>query len=387
MTINTFATAGFVLAFATNAAGQPPAPPEASPEVPPEVPSEVPSEAPSEAQPSTVAPAEISAAAPPPAVPESPVSSTNGDAPPPASTEDSVDFATDADPQDPVRFTESEAERDPVEFSSPTAEQLPEGIDFSTAGGKAPMLDAAEVTVAPVAPFTGTPQRFAIEVKFGPYLPSVDADYPGPGLGAYADVFGKTNSRGVAVGQPRDRLMTQLGFEWQFVNVGGPLSIGTSIGFFQARAQALLVQTQPADPTVRSDADRVRFSVMPFTLLLGYRFELLADRFKVPLVPYARGGLAYGIWWAGNGDGDVSVNDAGVKGRGGSAGWQVNLGMMLRLDFLEPSAAKALDSATGINHTYIMGEWQFSRMDGFGSLMNKVSVGDDTWYLGLAIEI
>jgi hypothetical protein len=316
----------------------------------------------------------------------------NEDAPSPptdreAADTEAVEFAEQATPEEPVEFQDPAPEQAPVEFASPTKEQFPGAIDYSPTEGKAPMIDAAAVALEPVVPFTGTPQRFAIEVKFGPYLPNVDGKYPGPGLGAYAEVFGKTDSRGVAVGQPRDRLMTRLGFEWQFINVGGPLSLGTSIGFFQDRAQAILVQTQPSDPTTRSDADRVRFSVFPMTLMLGYRFELLADRFNIPLVPYARGGLAYGFWWASNGDGDISVNDAGVKGSGGSAGWQANLGMMLRLDFLEPSAAKALDSATGINHTYIFGEWQFSRMDGFGSLMNKVSVGDDTWYLGLAIEI
>jgi hypothetical protein len=356
------ATAGVVLASFSSATVQPPTPPEAQVPAP--------------------------ATASPPASAVEP----NEDAPnPPKGSEtadtETVDFADNATPEEAVEFQSPAPDQSPIEFASPTAEQLPEAIDYSPSEPKVPMLDAAEVALEPVARFTGSPQRFAIEVKFGPYLPNVDGKYPGPGLGAYAEVFGKTDSRGVAVGQPRDRLMTRLGFEWQFINVGGPLSLGTSIGFFQDRAQAILVQTQPSDPTTRSDADRVRFSVFPMTLMLGYRFELLADRFKIPLVPYARGGLAYGFWWASNGDGDISVNDAGVKGRGGSAGWQANLGMMLRLDFLEPSAAKALDSATGINHTYIFGEWQFSRMDGFGSLMNKVSVGDDTWYLGLAIEI
>ena len=215
----------------------------------------------------------------------------------------------------------------------------------------------------------------------------MDDRYTGPGLGAYAEIFGETNERGVAIDEPRRRVMSKLGFEWQFVNLGGPLSLGTSVGFFRDSAQGLLADTTFDDPTVRSSADRVRFNVLPVTLLLGYRFELLADRFRVPLVPYAKGGLAYGFWWATDGNRDVAVDDNGVKGRGGSLGWQANLGLMLRLDFLERSAARALDSNTGINHTYLFGEWQLSRMDGFGDLLNKVQVGDDTWYLGIAIEL
>lgn len=332
----------------------------------------------------------------PPAPPATTEAETTGtSAPPPESPTDdaaagsdgAVNYAAEVEAPDPITYSEEKTTEDPVDFATPNEDQLPAPVDYSSKEAKAPMLEAADISLAPPAPFKGSPQRFAIELKFGPYLPSVDGDYPGPGLGAYAEIFGETNDRGVAVEQPRDRLMSQLGFEWQFLNVGGPLSLGTSIGFFQDRAQALLVQTSATDESVRSKADRVRFSVLPVTLLLGYRFELLADRFRVPLVPYVRGGLAYGFWWASNGNGDIAVNDAGVKGRGGSAGWQVNLGMMLRLDFLERSAAKALDTATGINHTYIVGEWQFSRMDGFGTLLNKVSVGDDTWYLGLAIEI
>jgi hypothetical protein len=118
-------------------------------------------------------------------------------------------------------------------------------------------------------------------------------------------------------------------------------------------------------------------------LLLGYRFELLADRFRVPLVPYARGGIGYGFWWEKKG-GRISTNDAGQKAHGGSFGWQVNLGLMLRLDFIERGAAYDLDRLTGINHTYLFGEWQFSHLDGFGS-DKAMSVGDDTFTVGLAV--
>jgi hypothetical protein len=229
-----------------------------------------------------------------------------------------------------------------------------------------------------------SPQRFAIEVKFGPYLPDIDRRWTGAGLGPYATIYGKTDELGVATEPPNKRLFSVFGFEWQFFHAGGPLSLGFTVGMFADSAQALIADGVAADESVRSQADKTRFNIVPLTLLLGYRFELLADRFRVPLVPYARGGVGYGFWWEKKG-GNLAINDAGQKARGGSFGWQVNLGLMLRLDFIERATAVDLDRLTGINHTYLFGEWQFSHLDGFGS-DKAMSVGDDTFTVGLAFE-
>ena len=229
-----------------------------------------------------------------------------------------------------------------------------------------------------------SPQRFAIEIKFGPYLPDVDRRYGGGGFGPYATIFGQTDDLGVTTGAPKQGLFSVLSFEWQFIHAGGPFSLGATVGLFRDNADALISSPVDAEASVRSSGDRVNFSVIPVTVLLGYRFELLADRFRVPLVPYARGGVGYGFWRERKGR-ELAVNDAGVKARGGSWGWQVNLGMMLRLDFIERASAVDLDRLTGINHTYIFGEWQFSRLDGFGS-DTAMAVGDDTFLFGLALE-
>lgn len=230
----------------------------------------------------------------------------------------------------------------------------------------------------------GSPQRFAMELKFGPYLPRVDAAAGGDGFGPYATIFGQTDDSGVVNAQPDPGLFSVLGFEWQFYNLGGPFSIGTTVGFFRDTADALLANPEDGE-NVRSEADTTSFLVVPITVLLGYRFELLADRYKVPIVPYARGGLGYGLWWSFDGTGNASENEAGVPGRGGSFGWQVNLGGMLRLDFLSPGTARQLDRTTGINHVYLFGEYQFSRLNGFTDGA-RLAVGDDTWLVGLAVE-
>lgn len=230
----------------------------------------------------------------------------------------------------------------------------------------------------------GSPQRFEFEFKLGPYLPDVDRRHDGPGPGPYATIFGETNDLGVATGEPKVGVMPVLGFEWQFLYLAGPLGIGTQVGFFRDKADALLTNPPP-DGNVRSGADEVKFGVVPIGLFAVYRFELLADRFKVPLVPYAKAGPAYAFWWSRDGAGEIAENADGEKGRGGVWGWQLNAGGMLRLDFIEPGTAKALDRTTGINHTYIFGEYQLSRLDNFGA-GNSISVGDSTWFAGLAME-
>ncbi len=231
-----------------------------------------------------------------------------------------------------------------------------------------------------------SPQRFALEVKFGPYLPEIDRTYGGPGLGPYASIYGTTDERGEATGEPKKGFYGAIAFEYQIVNLAGPLGVGFQWSMFRDKAQALLADP-PADPeaSVRSEADSTRFATMPLALQAVYRFELLADRFRVPLVPYAKFGLNYSFWWSKNGSGDISVLENGDKARGGAWGIQGNFGGMLRLDWLERGEARNLDRVTGINHTYIFGEWQFSRVNNFGR-KNSINLGDSTWLVGLAIE-
>lgn len=230
----------------------------------------------------------------------------------------------------------------------------------------------------------GSKQRFEFEFKMGPYLPDVDRRYKGPGLGPYATLFGETNGEGVAVDEPKPFPMPAIAFEYQFVYLLGPLGAAVQVAFFRDKAKALLTQPMEGDTSVRSQADEVTFGMVPLALQLVYRFEYAADRFRVPLVPYAKFGPAYAFWWTKAGSGNIArVGDS--KGLGGVWGFQLNAGGMLRLDFIEPAAAKRLDQLTGINHTYVFGEFQLTHLDNFGS-RRSISLGDATWFAGLAIE-
>ena len=231
----------------------------------------------------------------------------------------------------------------------------------------------------------GSPQRFELEFKLGPYLPAVDRKYDGPGLGPYATLFGETNSDGEAIDEPKVGVMPALAFEWQIVYLGGPLGLGTQIAFFRDKAKALLTTPMEDDMGVRSGADDVTFGVFPIALQAVYRFELPADRWHVPLVPYGKFGPAYAFWWTRSGSGNLARDSMGNRGAGGVWGFQLNAGLMLRMDFIEPATAKRLDQTTGINHTYLFGEYQLSRLDNFG-IGNAIAVGDSTFFAGLAIE-
>ena len=41
----------------------------------------------------------------------------------------------------------------------------------------------------------------------------------------------------------------------------------------------------------------------------------------MPIVPYAKGGVAYAFWWSKGSDGEISVNATGQPARGGSWGY------------------------------------------------------------------
>lgn len=276
----------------------------------------------------------------------------------------------------------------PIQPNTYTAPQIPPSEAAVTGQGNAELIESLK-NKKPAS--QASPQRFALEVKFGPYIPDIDRNYDGAGLGAYARIFGEQDARGTAIDQPKKGLYGAIAFEWQIVNLAGPLGVGFQWSMFRDSADALIADP-PTDPkkSVRSTADSTRFAVMPLALQVVYRFELVADRFKVPLVPYAKAGLNYTFWWSKDGNKEISTikNEAGDvidRARGGAWGFQINAGGMLRLDFLERGSARSLDRATGINHTYIFGEYQFSRVNNFGR-KNSISLGDGTWMLGLAME-
>lgn len=247
-------------------------------------------------------------------------------------------------------------------------------------------------------------QWFAFELKFGPYSPNIDASPGLHGNTPFADLFppaaGKT--------RPPGRLLTQLEFDYQFLHRWyGNFAIGHSVGYYRRTTHSFAYNTDPTTGNMQSpcstqvtgscirSGDSTALNVVPLSIMGVYRFDYLANRFKVPFVPYFKVGLAYYVWWIENGGGFLSIaqysppgSPPGAKsdsGFGGTWGWTLNPGGAFLLDVLDPTAARTIDAELGINHTYLFVELHYANINGFGAA-NKLNLSDTTLNAGIAFE-
>ncbi len=210
-------------------------------------------------------------------------------------------------------------------------------------------------------------QQAAFELRFGRYVPQVDKEVGGS---PFADTFGSSN-----------RYMFGAEVDWQVLRIPhfGTLAPGLGWGYTRFTAKA-----RYADGSGLSASD-TRLSIMPMYLVGVVRADVIAKDFRVPLVPYAKLGVGYGMWWSSDGQRSAVAPD-GKKGRGGSYGLTYALGAMFLLDVLDEEGAKSADAATGINNSYIFAEWFRPQLDGFGS-SKVLDIGSSSWLLGIALEM
>lgn len=211
-----------------------------------------------------------------------------------------------------------------------------------------------------------SPQNVAVEFRFGPYRPHVDEDLPGT---PYKDIFGDST-----------RWQGGLEVDWQVLRFRKLLSFGPALTWAYTHSSA------PA-PLASGDgmsAQNTTLGIMPMNLLAVLRFEAIADRTWVPLVPYIKLGLGTALWWSSIGEESTHYN--GQVGKGTSFGYVAAIGTMVRLDMLDLQAAASADANLGINHSSIFVEYYKSNLNGFGS-SSTMEVGTSTWVMGLALEI
>ena len=211
----------------------------------------------------------------------------------------------------------------------------------------------------------GSPQRFAAELKFGPYTPDIDAEFED--ATPYKDVFGSGSS-----------FHGLFEFDWQFFRPKGlTLAVGVATGGFTSKGKAL-------DPdTGEKSGEEVKLSVWPLHFDLVIRVDALLNYTVVPLVPYFKAGLSYYIWWTSDESGRSSFD--GGKGYGGTFGWNIMAGLMICLDVLEQTAASTFDNEVGVNNSYLFGEFMLFRVDNFGR-GERLNFSAMTWTVGLAVE-
>ena len=213
-----------------------------------------------------------------------------------------------------------------------------------------------------------SPQRFAFELTFGPYIPDIDSEFNGART-PYKDYFGSGSN-----------LLTRVEFDYQFWHRYGSLAAGLGAGYFSVTGTAPV-----ANGTGLPSGDQSQLKIIPISLSLVYRFDYFLQERGFPLVPFGKIGLDWAYWQITDGNGNIAEADSSGRGRGGTLGWHVAGGLALTLDFLDPDAAHDFDQDMGVNHTALTFEFFHSDISGLGEA-NRLHVGDTNWTLGLLLE-
>lgn len=209
-----------------------------------------------------------------------------------------------------------------------------------------------------------SPRRGAFELRLGPYRPRIDSEFSGPT--PYQDAYGQ--KRALSPGIEGD-------YSPLHIPHFGSLGVGLGWHWFNRKSTA---EFSSGDA---GSAHPDRLWIMPMYAVAVLRLDVLKRDLHIPLVPYAKGGFALGLWEAR--DAKELSTVSGVKGRGLETGLQFQLGAMVHLNPLAPQTALDMDNSSGVNDAYLFFEWWVSDVDSFGRGMQ---VGVNTWVMGAAIE-
>ena len=213
-----------------------------------------------------------------------------------------------------------------------------------------------------------TPQRFAFELRFGPYVPDVDGEFDGA-RHPYRDFYG-----GGA------RLITQTEFEYELLHRFGTVAVGAGLSYFSATA------TSPvASGTGQPSGDQSTLKVIPLSASAIYRFDYFLETRRFPLVPFGKVGLDWAYWQITDGNDEIATDGQGGKGRGGTLGWHAAAGLAFVLDFFDPESARDFDTDLGVNHTSLVFQFTYADISGLG-MADRLHVGDANWSLGLMFQ-
>jgi hypothetical protein len=222
--------------------------------------------------------------------------------------------------------------------------------------------------------------RWNVGVKIGPYTPGIDAQYQDQTSTDYTP-FEDAFLGGM--------WLPVLEVDYYLLSNIGQLGIGVSGGFTGDGADpwktGTTVRTMDREREVAED---MKFRMVPLTLTAVYRATQLDELYGVPLVPYARAGLAYYIWWMRSPNGEFAqigdCESTTCKGRGGSFGLVGSVGLALRAENIDKNAALSMRES-GIEHAGFYVEGSLGWVDGFGN-EKRLALGDVTWFGGFNFE-
>jgi len=234
------------------------------------------------------------------------------------------------------------------------------------------VLMLATALLAPQAAMAASPQTMSIELRVGTYKPNMDREFAGTtGATPYADILGASDWQ------------FGLGLDWRTLHgYWGELAFGFSAGRWTKEGTARAVGGG-------STSDTTSLTILPLSLDVAYRFTTLADQWQFPLVPYAKAGIGYSLWWMENGVGNISrFTSAGSTqlARGGTGGLYGTVGVRLLLDVFEPQAARSFDIEMGVNHSYLFAEYQMLNLTDFGN-KKSIDLSDNLFLFGVAFDL
>ncbi len=214
-----------------------------------------------------------------------------------------------------------------------------------------------------------SPQHFAFELRFSPYQNDIDSDPALHGATPYATAF-----------RTVPRLFIGAEFDWQALRIPhlGTFGPGISIGYTNSSDPAQFTNGGGASGETTS------LQIIPMAAMAVLRADVLWRDVGIPIVPYAKLGLAYALWRASNTLGTSSFE--GVSGEGHSFGTHIALGLSLNLNPFDAYAAQNLDDSVGVNGTYLFAEWSRDDYGGLGLQSDPLRVGGSNWMFGLAFE-
>jgi hypothetical protein len=218
--------------------------------------------------------------------------------------------------------------------------------------------------------------HFAFELRFAPYWPEVDEEFGGAAT-PYDDMFGA-----------KARLYFGLEIDWQPFRIPYIGTIGPSFGWGYTRSSGKAIIVRTGEP---ADAD-TSLTILPMNVSAVLRGDYLLQKWRVPIVPYVKAGLGFGLWTASGPAGTSEYLPAGspadatpIKGQGTSLGLNLALGGTVVLTAFDASSEAAMRQDSGIDDAFLFGEWMWANLDGIGSYP-QMHVGTNTAAFGLGID-
>jgi len=192
-----------------------------------------------------------------------------------------------------------------------------------------------------------SPERFALELRIGPYYPEVDDR-------AYDRIYG--DDPGLMFGLE----LEFIAFRWKDVLY---LDLGGGVGYADYTGPARNAET---NAKTGEEAD---FDMFPLSLKGVVRIDALARLLGIPFIFTGKFGYIWFIWDDEKGNQDIADGISHGLAWAGQAA--------LDLDFFDKAAARMMDDEWGINHSFV-----FFEVYGVNTL-EGLQLDEITWAAGL----